>query len=87
MAWTIQHGTSSYPNYSWFTIAFTFCLFTGISVALVSDTAQDYRVAIVGFLVAGFILTSSSVNSLIYPSDILRESVVAGFMLLSGVNV
>jgi SHO1 osmosensor len=68
-------------------MAFMFCLFTGMFVALASGTAQNYHVAIVGFLAAGLILTSSAANDLLYSPDILREIAAAGFILLSVVNV
>jgi SHO1 osmosensor len=34
----------------------------GIVAAIVSDTTGDYHVAIVGFLAAGLILTTSSIT-------------------------
>jgi SHO1 osmosensor len=64
-----------------------FCLFTGMFAALASGTAQDYHVAIVGFLAVGLILTSSAANNLLYLPDILAEIAAAGFTLLSVVSV
>jgi SHO1 osmosensor len=64
-----------------------FSLIFGIFVIIVSNTTHDYHVAIVGFLSAGLILTSSSANDLMYTSDHAKEAAVAGFMLLSIVNV
>ena len=56
-------------------------------MTLASGTAKNYHVAIVGFLAAGFILTSSAANNLLYTSDILLEIAAAGYILLSVVNV
>jgi SHO1 osmosensor len=84
---TVQDNTDPYPNYSWFSIAFMFCLIVGIFVIIVSGTAHDYHVAIIGFLAAGLILTSSSGNDLIYTSDRAKEAAAAGFILLSIANV
>jgi SHO1 osmosensor len=64
-----------------------FCLIVGIFVAIVSNTAHDYHVAIVGFLAAGLILTSSAANNLMYTSDRAQEAAAAGFILLSIANV
>jgi SHO1 osmosensor len=85
--WTIQYDANSYPNYSWLTIAFTFCLFSGMFATIAAATAQDYHVAIVGFLAAGLVLTSSSANDLLYSADILGKIAASGFILLSIVHV
>jgi SHO1 osmosensor len=63
------------------------CLIVGIFVVIVSDTTENYHVAIVGFLAVGLILTSSSVNSLLYTSNMAKQAAAAGFMVLSIVNV
>jgi SHO1 osmosensor len=63
------------------------CLIIGVFTVIVSDTTENYHVAIVGFLASGLILTSSSVNSLLYSSNIAKQAAAAGFMLLSIVNV
>jgi len=54
---------------------------------IASDTTQTYHVAIVGFLACGLVLTSSSVNSLIYSSNGAKEATAAGNILLSMVNI
>jgi SHO1 osmosensor len=85
---TSQHlNPNPFPNFSWFAIAFMFCLIIGIFVVVASDTTQTYHVALVGFLSSGLILTSSSVNSLIYSSNGAKEAAAAGFILLSMVDV
>jgi SHO1 osmosensor len=63
------------------------CVIIGIFVVVASDTTQTYHVAIVGFLACGLVLTSSSVNSLIYSSNGAKEATAAGHILLSMVNV
>ena len=59
----------------------------GVFVVIASDTIQTYHVAIVGFLSAGLILTTSTVNSLVYSADGADEATAAGHILLSMVNV
>jgi hypothetical protein len=78
---------SRFPNYSWFTVAFMLCCIVGVFVVVASDTTQTYHVAIVGYLACGLVLTSSSVNSLIYTADSAKEATAAGHILLSMVNV
>lgn len=84
---TGEHQDPPFPNYSWFAIAYMLCLIIGISVVMASDTTQTYHVAIVGFLACGLVLTSSSVNSLIYSSNGAKEATAAGHILLSIVNI
>lgn len=79
--------TDPYPNYCWFSVAFMLCLICGIFAAIVTNTTDDYQVAIVGFLAAGLILTTSSVNNLLYTSDVARQAAAAGFLVLSIVDV
>lgn len=78
---------TAFPNYSWFSNAFMLCLIVGIFVVIASDTIQTYHVALVGFLAVGLVLTSSSVNSLIYSDNGAKEATAAGNILLSMVNV
>jgi len=84
---TAEHQTPPFPNYSWFAIAYMFCVIIGIFVVVSSDTTQTYHVAIVGYLACGLVLTSSSVNSLIYSSNGAKEATAAGHILLSMVNI
>ncbi|EMC93783.1 hypothetical protein BAUCODRAFT_124540 [Baudoinia panamericana UAMH 10762] len=76
-----------YPNYSWWTIAYMLCVIIGIIVAVGYDAVSTYHVAIVGFLAAGMVFTTSSVNSLIYWSLGSKEAAAAGFILLSMVSI
>ena len=63
------------------------CVIVVVFVVVASDTTQTYHVAIVGFLSCGLVLTSSSVNSLIYSSNGAKEATAAGHILLSMVEV
>lgn len=76
-----------YPNFAWWTLAYMFCCIIGIFIAVATDTTHIYHVAIVGFMSAGLVFTTSSVNSLIYFPDGSKEAAAAGFILLSMVAV
>ncbi|CAD0106317.1 unnamed protein product [Aureobasidium uvarum] len=81
----IIHG--QYPNYSWWALVYMFFCIIGVLVTVASDSVFTYHVAIVGFLAAGLVFTTSSVNSLVYSSDGAHEAAAAGFILLSMVAV
>lgn len=76
-----------YPNFAWWALAYMFCCIIGVIVAVASDSVHTFHVAMVGFLAAGLVFTTSSVNSLIYWSDPAKEAAAAGFILLSMVSV
>ncbi|KAK5685254.1 Transmembrane osmosensor [Elasticomyces elasticus] len=76
-----------YPNYSWWALAYMLCLIIGIIVATGFDAIYTYHVAIVGFLAAGMVFTTSSVNSLIYYENGAKEAAAAGFILMSMVSI
>jgi SHO1 osmosensor len=59
----------------------------GVLITVASDAEQTYNVAIVGFLGAGLVFTTSSVNSLVYSASPAKEAAAAGFILLSMVAV
>ncbi|EKD12491.1 uncharacterized protein L3040_008184 [Drepanopeziza brunnea f. sp. 'multigermtubi'] len=84
---TSQKLDNSFPNYSWFAISYMLCCIIGVFVVIASDTTQTYHVAIVGYLACGLVLTSSSVNSLIYAANGAKEATAAGHILLSMVNI
>jgi len=84
---TAEHVQPDFPNYSWFGVAYMLVVIIGIFVVVASDTAQTYHVAIVGFLACGLVLTSSSVNALVYSSNGAKEATAAGHILLSMVNI
>lgn len=78
---------STFPNFAWWTLAYMFCCIIGIFAAVATDTTYQYHVAIVGFMAAGLVFTTSSVNSLIYFPEASKEAAAAGFILLSMVAV
>ncbi|RKF77704.1 High osmolarity signaling protein sho1 [Golovinomyces cichoracearum] len=84
---TAEKLSSDFPNYSWFALAYMFCCILGVFVVIASDNIQTYHIAIVGFLACGLVLTTSSINSLIYSSNGAREAVAAGHILLSMINI
>jgi len=76
-----------FPTYTWFTVVFYFFVIPGVFLVVASDTTQTYHVAIVGYLACGLVLTSSSVNVLVYSSNGAKEAAAAGFILLSMVTI
>lgn len=76
-----------FPKFAWWSIVLMFFLIPAVFVVVASDSIQTYHVALVGYMGAGLVLTSSSVNSLIYYSEGSRQAAAAGFILLSMVNV
>jgi SHO1 osmosensor len=78
---------NDFPTYTWFTVVFYFFLIPGVFLVVASDTIQTYHVAIVGYLACGLVLTSSSVNVLVYSNNGAKEAAAAGFILLAMVTV
>ncbi|KAI1182465.1 hypothetical protein F5B17DRAFT_435588 [Nemania serpens] len=76
-----------FPKFAWWSIVLMFFLIPAVFVVVASDSIQTYHVALVGYMGAGLVLTSSSVNSLIYYSEGSRQAAAAGFILLSMVNI
>ncbi|KAK3988427.1 hypothetical protein QBC44DRAFT_102584 [Cladorrhinum sp. PSN332] len=76
-----------FPLYTWWGVVFYFCIIVGIFVVIASDSAQTYNIAIVGYLGCGLILSTSSVNGLIYANNPAKEATAAGFILLSMVTI
>lgn len=79
--------TPNFPLYTWWTVVFYFLAIVGIFVVIASDSTQTYHVAIVGYLGCGLILSTSSVNTLIYTNNGAREAAAAGFILLAMVTI
>ncbi|KAK1758017.1 hypothetical protein QBC47DRAFT_132207 [Echria macrotheca] len=77
----------TFPLFTWWTVVFYFFAIIGIMIVVASDATQTYHVAIVGYLGAGLILSTSSVNGLIYSNNAAREAASAGFILLAMVTV
>ncbi|KAL6705673.1 Transmembrane osmosensor [Coniothyrium glycines] len=76
-----------FPNFAWWTLVFMFFCIVGITVTVASDVERTYHVAIVGFLAAGLVFTSSSVNSLVYSSAAPLQAAAAGYILLSMIAI
>jgi len=96
LAWVISFISSlvaqietknKFPAYTWWTLVYYLFTVVGVFVVVASDTAQTYHVAVVGFLACGLVLTTSSVNSLVYSAIGAEEAAAAGFILLSMVTI
>ncbi|RMZ78986.1 hypothetical protein DV737_g3615, partial [Chaetothyriales sp. CBS 132003] len=83
----IANVQNPYPKYAWWTIAYMLCCIIGIFFVFATDSASHYSLAIVGYLAAGLVMTTSAVNSLVYQSESTDEAAAAGFILLSMINV
>lgn len=75
------------PPFAWWAVVYMIFLILGIFVVVASDATNNYHVAIVGYLAAGLILTSSSVNFLIFSPRISFQASAAGFILMSMVQI
>jgi len=94
LAWLIAFVSSvisdvkeTYPNFAWWALVYMFWCIIGVLITVASDAEQTYNVAIVGFLAAGLVFTTSSVNSLVYSASSAKEAAAAGFILLSMVAI
>ena len=76
-----------FPLFTWWSVVYYFFMIIGIFVVVASDSTQTYHVAVVGYLGAGLILVSSSVNGLVYSTVAAKEAASAGFILLSMVTI
>ena len=76
-----------FPNFCWWSLVYMLGLIIGVIITVATNSIATYHVAIVGFLAAGLVFTTSSVNSLIYYPDGAKEAGAAGFILLSMVAV
>ncbi|KAJ4374753.1 Transmembrane osmosensor [Neocucurbitaria cava] len=94
LAWVIAFISSiisaihgGFPNFAWWTLVFMFFCIAGVFVTVASDAERTYHVAIVGFLAAGLVFTTSSVNSLVYSPVAPFEAAAAGYILLSMIAI
>jgi len=78
---------SPFPNYAWWGVVYMLFCILGVLVTVASDSTQTYSVAIVGFLAAGLVFTTSAVNSLVYSPDGAKEAAAAGHILLSMIAI
>ncbi|KAH8725476.1 high osmolarity signaling protein sho1 [Phaeosphaeriaceae sp. PMI808] len=94
LAWVIAFVSSiisaiggGFPNFAWWTLVFMFFCIVGVTVTVASEAERTYHVAIVGFLSAGLVFTTSSVNSLVYSPKAPFEAAAAGYILLSMITI
>lgn len=94
LAWVIAFISSivaaandSFQNFAWYSLVYMLCCIVGVFVVVASNTSTTYHVAIVGFLAAGIVMTSSSVDGLIYSSNGAKNAAAAGHILLAMVAV
>ncbi|RMD39885.1 hypothetical protein DV735_g5238, partial [Chaetothyriales sp. CBS 134920] len=87
VASVIANIQNPYPKYAWWTIAYMLCCIVGIFIVFATDSASHYSLAIVGYLAAGLVMTTSAVNSLVYQPESTDEAAAAGFILLSMINI
>ncbi|KAI0125353.1 high osmolarity signaling protein SHO1 [Xylariales sp. AK1849] len=76
-----------FPTFSWWSVVYMLFVIGGVIFVVAADSIQTYHIALVGYLAAGLVLTSSSVNALVYSSSASREAAAAGFILLSMVTI
>jgi SHO1 osmosensor len=84
---TTNTRADPFPTYAWWAVVYMPFVILGILFAIAADSVQTYHVAIVGYVSCGLVLTSSSVNNLVYSPHGSREAAAAGFILLSMVLV
>ncbi|ORY54715.1 high osmolarity signaling protein SHO1 [Pseudomassariella vexata] len=77
----------TFPPFSWWSIIYMLFVIMGVVVVIAANSIQTYHIALVGYLACGLVLTSSSVNALVYSSSGAREAAAAGFILLSMVSI
>lgn len=83
----ISNLDDTFPNYAWWTLVYMLGCIVFVFITVATDTVYTFHVAITGFNAAALVLTTSSVNSLIYWSDAPKEAAAAGFILLAMVSV
>ncbi|KAJ6788285.1 hypothetical protein PWT90_08571 [Aphanocladium album] len=82
-------GTAAdpFPKFPWWAVIYALFLNIGIFVVVASDSIQTYHVALSSYLAAGVVLSSSSVNQLVYSNAGARQAAGAGFILLSMLHI
>ncbi|RYP50322.1 hypothetical protein DL768_004139 [Monosporascus sp. mg162] len=78
---------NAYPPFAWWASVYMLFVITGVFVVVAADVIQTYHVALVGYLACGLVLTTSSVNNLVYTPSGARQAAAAGFILLSMVLI
>lgn len=80
-------GNDTFPTYAWWACVYNLLLILGVFVVVGSDSIHTYHVAVTGFLAAGIITVTSSINLLLYSNSGPRQAAAAGFILLAMVVV
>ncbi|RVX69306.1 High osmolarity signaling protein sho1 [Exophiala mesophila] len=83
----VPEGEQGFPKYAWWAVVFMLCCIVGITYVFATGTTAVYHVAIVGYLAAGMVMTTSSVNYLVYQPQGSMEAAAAGHILLSIVAI
>ena len=83
----VQDTDNTFPTFPWWGAIYSLFIIVIVFVVVASDTIQTYHVAVTGYLSGGMVLTTSSVNSLVYSKSGSREAAAAGFILLSMIIV
>ncbi|KAK0612484.1 high osmolarity signaling protein SHO1 [Bombardia bombarda] len=78
---------SDFPTYTWFGLILYFFLIVGIFVVIASDAVQTYHVAVVGYLAAALVCSTSSINNLVYLSQPAKQATAAGYIVLAMVTI
>jgi SHO1 osmosensor len=76
-----------FPTFPWWATVYSLFTILGVFFVIASDTVHVYHVAVVGYLAAGLVLVTSSINLLIYSTEGSQEAAAAGFILLAIVLV
>ncbi|KAL2404033.1 High osmolarity signaling protein sho1 [Exophiala dermatitidis] len=76
-----------FPKYAWWTVAYMLCCIVGVAFVFATNSANTYAIAVVGYLAAGLVMTTSAVNSLVYQPQGAMEAAAAGHILLSIVAI
>ncbi|KAI1432480.1 hypothetical protein GGR50DRAFT_688909 [Xylaria sp. CBS 124048] len=79
------HG--DFPKFVWWSNMFMLLLIPAVFIVVASNSIQTYHVALVGYMGAGLVLTSSSVNSLLYSNNGALQAAGVGNIFLSIVNM
>ncbi|OAA60669.1 hypothetical protein ISF_05708 [Cordyceps fumosorosea ARSEF 2679] len=82
-----QIQSDSFPRISWWAVVFALFLNVGVFIVVASDSVQTYHVALSSYLAAGLVLSSTTVNQLVYSNMGARQAAGAGFILLSMLDI
>ncbi|KAI9893496.1 MAG: Transmembrane osmosensor [Vezdaea aestivalis] len=83
----LPNASGPVPPFVWWVTVYMFFSIIGVAIVIASDSVGTYSVAVVGFLSAGLVLTSSAVQALVYSPEGAREAAAAGHILLSMIAI